>query len=468
MGITLARVLGPEPFGLVAIAWLLIGLGNLIADCGLAAAIIQKKEINEVDIRLAFTMQMLVGIILTTIVICIAPVIAELYKQQDVEQVVQVMAFMFIIQATGQTSAALLRREMNFRVIQFSSIGSYFIGYVVIGLPIALIGMGVWALVYAQLTQAIINALVLNLRVRHSIKPFLKIKNTDLFSFSSGVLVSNISSWGISNIDSGLVGKVFGVTELGVYSRSMNLVVTPMNAIITAVQGVAFSAYSRTQSDISTVRQAYLSSLSYIAILLIPIYSALAVIPKTVILGVYGDAWLAAVPLLTAHALAMPVNALLAVGGPLLLGLGKSKWEAGAHFVSLGVMIIAIWGALMVSFECIAWAVFITYLFRCYLISALALRLCQGTWNSFGKAIFGPLILGVFSACVAFSINQLLGYIDMLPILRLIIVLIGVIGLCLLFLILVGKHILSQRLINQFFLFSLQLSPKFLFFSSIK
>ena len=39
IGIVLARLLGPKPFGVVAIASLIIGVANLIADFGFGAAL---------------------------------------------------------------------------------------------------------------------------------------------------------------------------------------------------------------------------------------------------------------------------------------------------------------------------------------------------------------------------------------------------------------------------------------------
>ena len=65
IGIILARLLGPEPFGLVAVALLVISLGALIADFGLASALVQRKNVSREDIRFIFTIQLLVGAILT-------------------------------------------------------------------------------------------------------------------------------------------------------------------------------------------------------------------------------------------------------------------------------------------------------------------------------------------------------------------------------------------------------------------
>ena len=81
VGIILARELGPEPFGLIAIAWLILGLGNLIAEGGLGTALIQKKEIDLVDIRESFTWQIAVGLFLFMVMTFSADLICEWFRK---------------------------------------------------------------------------------------------------------------------------------------------------------------------------------------------------------------------------------------------------------------------------------------------------------------------------------------------------------------------------------------------------
>src|ERR1035441_10688359 len=60
-GIVLARLLGPEPFGQIAAAMLIFGLANQIADGGFSSALVQSPELDEKDIRFAFTFQLAIG-----------------------------------------------------------------------------------------------------------------------------------------------------------------------------------------------------------------------------------------------------------------------------------------------------------------------------------------------------------------------------------------------------------------------
>jgi PST family polysaccharide transporter len=59
INIVFARILGPEPFGLIAMAMIIISISNLIIDSGLNAGIVQKKELTDKNIRLVFTIQII-------------------------------------------------------------------------------------------------------------------------------------------------------------------------------------------------------------------------------------------------------------------------------------------------------------------------------------------------------------------------------------------------------------------------
>jgi PST family polysaccharide transporter len=419
LGIVLARLLGPEPFGQVAIAWLVLGLGNLVADFGLASALVQKQEISERDVRYVFTLQILAGSIMTVLISIAAPWIARFFNSNEAIPVIQVMGCLFLIQATGQTATSLLRRHLDFKSLQAYGVGSYLVSFFMVGLPLAMAGAAAWSLVVAQILQALLYAAAVNLHVRHSWMPTLKADATGMFVFGTKVLASNLTSWGISNLDSVIIGRVFGPVSLGLYNRGMNLVASPMNAFTSTLQGVLFPAYSRSNGNVEAARQAYLASVGLIAAMLVPVFAAVAVMPHTVIAAVYGERWMQVVVLLTPLALAMPVNAILAVAGPLLAGLGAAGLDAASQAICVLILIPAVWLASQISLEAVAWTVLSVYLLRAALVSYLALRLVSGTWVQMLRALAGPALLGLFAALIAGFVDAALANTVYSPMIRL-------------------------------------------------
>ena len=445
LGILLARLLGPEPFGLVAIAWLILGLGNLVGDFGLASALVQQQAITNRDVRYVFTMQMLAGGVMAVLIVIAAPWIAVFFKSSSATPVIQAMGSLFLIQAAGQTATSLLRRHLDFKRLQTYSIGSYLFGYLFVGLPLALAGAGVWALVVAQVVQAMMYSIVVNLYVRHSWMPTLKADAKGMFAFGSKILASNLTSWGISNLDSVIIGRVFGPISLGLYNRGMNLVASPMNAFTSTLQGVLFPAYSRTNGNAEGTRSAYLASVGLIAAIMLPAFAAVAAMPHTVIEAVYGEKWLQVVVLITPLALAMPVNAILAMGGPLMTGLGAAGTDAVSQAICVLILVPAVWLASQVSLEAVAWTILGVYLLRAVLVSYLALRLVSGTWIQMLNALAGPVFLGVLAALIAGLVDTVLSGIVSSPMLRLSLGL-GTAGSATVFLLLwQGRHLLCSE-----------------------
>src|SRR5205085_8548959 len=154
-------------FGIVAIATLLCGFASLMADFGFSAALVQRKTLTDDDVRFSFTAQMLFAVILTVTAFATAPLFAAIFRQPAVQPVIRVLSAAFVIQASGQTSAALLKRDLRFRDLQGAQVGSYVLAFGAIGIPLALLGYGVWSLVTAHLAQAAIRSAWLYARVGH-------------------------------------------------------------------------------------------------------------------------------------------------------------------------------------------------------------------------------------------------------------------------------------------------------------
>jgi len=408
IGIVLARLLGPDAFGLVAIASLVLGLGALFADFGLASALIQRKEISVQDIRYVFTLQTLTGLGLTIILELSAAFIAEFFKRPDAIDVLHALFLTFAIQGVGQTSSALLRRNLHFRQMQLAQIISYLAGYALLGLPMAWLGFGVWSLVTAQLAQTLLCSLISYGMTRHSVLPCLKHDNHELVQFGLIITATNISNWGLACLDSVVIGRIFGATQLGLYNRSFSLVAMPTYNIVSSLQGVLFSATSRMQQDHARLLQTYLGVLGIMGFICFPIFGVVAVIPVTMISGVYGNTWLAAVPLLMPLALAMPLSALMGLGGPLMAGMGKAGFEMGIQFFSLLVYVPLLWWGSTYTMQVVAWAVFASAAVRFVLMTHFTLRLLQGHWRSVAHVLAGPLVLsGICAGLCLLLDNQL-------------------------------------------------------------
>jgi len=408
IGIVLARLLGPAPFGIVAIAMLLCGFASLIADFGFSAALIQRKTLAEQDIRFAFTAQLLMAVLLTGATVATAPLFASIFRQPDAMPVIRVLSVVFVIQAVGQVSGALLKRELRFRDLQSAQIGSYLVAYCALGIPLAAAGWGVWSLVVAQVAQAAIRSAWQYARARHTVRFSLRPSDHGLSAFGGKVIAANIANWSITNVDNAFVARFFSTVDLGFYSRMYVLVMTPVEAVVTTLQQVLFPAYSRTHERDEAVNATYLASLSAVLLLVAPAALVVAAIPHTVVTGLLGYEWMPAVVLVVPLALAAPFHAAMAMAGPLLWGRDAVGRELTVQALAAVLAVGAFFGAAQYSLSLLAWAVGALYVIRSALMTATLILKQRVPVRSVFRASSQPFSLGLLIALGAFALDRVL------------------------------------------------------------
>lgn len=419
VGILLARILGPAPFGVVAAAWLVVGLANQWADLGLSSALIQRKTVCPEDVRFVFTVQLVIGVGLTVAVAASADLVAQVLKRAELVWVIRALSLVFVIQVFGLVATSLLKRNLDFKTVQLTQTASYVVAYVLVGVPLAAFGLGAWSLVVAQLTQSFLYSSVLFLRVRYSIKPLLSTRPAGLVGFGSKVTAINLVNWFISSVDSAFLARCFGVRELGLYNRACTLTAAPTGGILSALSGVLFPAYSKGRQDNSVLRRVYLTSVAAVALVTLPLFSGVAVAHHSVIEGLYGDRWSAAGPLLVPLALAMVLHALMGLAGPLLWARGRVELELWVQSVVGLLFVLVLLATSRISVLAVAWGVFLVYLVRFLLMTSQVLRITEGSWRSVLAALRGALFMAICTDLLIWSVDRVLLTYGLQPVLRL-------------------------------------------------
>lgn len=401
INILMTRLLGPKPFGELTVAMMVYSFGNLLSNVGITSALIQKQEITEGDIRFCFTCQMAIGTLMALVLIFSAPAWAIFFHEPGVTPVLRIVSLLFVFQAFGTTAVALLNRSQDARRIQGISIISYLIAYLGLGVPLALSGGGIWSLVLAQLSQVLIYSVLAYASVPHSVIPLLNFHYASLFTFGSRILGANICNWGISNFDNAVVGRVAGPIPLGLYSRAFSLASIPAEGVISSLLQVLLPPLSRVQTDKTKLRKIYASALGVVFMILAPMFAAMAAVPDVVILGLYGKAWAGAIDLFRPLALAIPINAVMALSGPLLAARGKPQREFYMQLIAVAAAVVSYIIAVRWSVLALSWTVLSVYILRFVLLTQTANREMDGHWSDLMATASPGLILASTAATVA-------------------------------------------------------------------
>jgi PST family polysaccharide transporter len=391
----LARLLGPEAFGQVALATVAVGLGSLLVDAGLSVSLIQKADLDELDIRSVFTTQMALGLVLAPGLALLAPWGAAMLGQESVAPILRVLSVLLVIQAFGQTGTALLRREGNFQRMQQLQIGSYLAAYLGVGVPLALRDGGVWSLVAAQVIQAALYSGGAWLATRHSLRLFAGRRGMTKFGLT--LVVSNLVAWAVGALPSLLIGRFQGVVMLGYFSRSFFLVSMPASVLATSLQTTSLTVYSRIQRHARLTKRVCLGMTAFCLLATVPSYFLVAAMPGTIVEALFGEAWLPMAGLLTPLALAMPLECMAALSGPLLIARGRPGLELRLQAATAASTLIVVGGLSMwTTTTAVAWGVLAAvYLMRASLALRAMLRETEIPFSRWARAAGGPLLLGL-------------------------------------------------------------------------
>jgi len=304
VGIILAHLLTPHEFGLAGMALVFSGIGVAFGDLALSAALIQRRELREVDRSTAFWTNVAAGSFIMLLGIALSPLVADFFGQPSVAPLFAATSVVFLLWALCSTQSALLTREMNFRPLEIRGMVAGFVSAAAAVL-LALAGAGPWALVGETLVQAG-TSLVL-LWTFSSWRPkfvYSRESMRSLGSYSSKTLISQMLGYFVNNVDNLLVGRFLGSVALGLYSVSYSTMFLPVSRISQPLQQVLFSAFAKIQHEPKRLAEAWARGNQLISAVNVPAFLGMAVIAPEFVPVVLGQDWDAAVPVLQLLSLA--------------------------------------------------------------------------------------------------------------------------------------------------------------------
>ena len=296
--IILARLLSPEEYGIIAIVMVFILLANVFVESGFNTALIQKKDADEVDFSSVLYLSLGVATILYVVIFFTAPFIASFYDQTILIQVLRVLSITIFIGAFNSIQNAYVARNMLFKKLFTSSLGSVMISGVV-GIIAAYSGLGVWALVLQQLTSQLAVAVILWFTVKwrpHIIFSTTRVKS--LFSYGSKLLAAGLLDTLYSNLRTLIIGRMYTPSMLGYYNRGQQFPQLIVSNINGSIQSVMLPALSAHQDDRKRVKEMMRRAVVSSSFLIFPMMVGMAVVAEPLVKIVLTEKWLPAVPFL--------------------------------------------------------------------------------------------------------------------------------------------------------------------------
>jgi PST family polysaccharide transporter len=366
--VLLSRLLGPESFGLMSMAVVVLGFLELFRDLGSGAAVVQRRELDPPLLSTLFWLNLAAGIVCAALLVAVAPLAALAFREPLIVPLLQALAVGFVIGGLGVVQQALLQRAVAFRAIAGVELTAALCGALV-ALALALRGAGVWSLVAQSLVTTLVATPLYSLL--SGFRPRLRFEPAALrgvAGFSGGLVGYNLVNYLARNADNLLIGRFLGPGSLGLYSLTYKLMLFPVQLLAQIAARVLFPVLSRVEDD-QRFRRIYLELCAVIALVAAPVYVAMGAMSEPLTLALLGPEWAGAAPLL---AILAPVGLFQALANPtgliyqargrtdLLLawGLGSSAVMVASFAIGLPWGVNGVAAAYALSMIALAYPVF--------------------------------------------------------------------------------------------------------------
>ena len=291
IGIFMARLLSPSDFGITALPAVFMAIAGIFAEGGFGSALVRKPELKEEDLSTVFFYSMGVGIFFYVILFVASPWIADFYNTPVLKSIMRVTALGFIYGPIGIPQGVLLQRRLDFKTpAKISVVVKILSG--VIGVTMAFIGYGVWALVISGMFAGIVGQIITISIVRWYPKTGWSNESFKyLWNYGNKMMASGLLDTLYNNITPIIVGKFYSTADLGVYNRARGYAAMPSQNIHGVVRDVSFPVLSKLQNDPEKLVSHYRKMINVSAFIIFPLMMMLAALARPLIITMITAKW---------------------------------------------------------------------------------------------------------------------------------------------------------------------------------
>lgn len=289
--VVLSRLLQPSEIGLVTLAFAVTGIAGIVADLGVSTYVVQAEEMGSRESSSAFWMGVGLSSGIALLVVVLAAPIASLLGEPQLEPVLRALCLNLVVMGLSVTPVSLLVRDMRFKALAVREIASGLVSAVV-GITLAVLGAGVWALVAQSLTQSVVALVLVWSMVRW--RPLLRIARADVVAmtrFGTPLLGAELIRGVRDRLEQFLLGSLAGVSVLGYWAVATRLLAVVTEVTVSVLDLVALPVFVRARAEEGRFSRTFEQATTISALLLTPVLAALAVLSPLLIPLLFGPAW---------------------------------------------------------------------------------------------------------------------------------------------------------------------------------
>jgi O-antigen/teichoic acid export membrane protein len=410
--VVLTRLLTPADFGLVSAALVVIGFSLAFSQLGMGPALVQRPVLEPRHISTAFFASTGFGFLVAALVWLLAPQIAGFFRAGQLVPIVRALSVLFPVIGLSSVAENLLLRKLRFRFLANTDVLAYSIGYGGVGFSLAVLGYGPWALVVAQITQAVLRAVIIAAREPPRLQPAPTWASlNDLLGFGAGLSAARLGVVLANQADNLVVGRWLGGVALGLYSRAYQLMSVPTGLLGDVFDKVLFPTMSRVQDDPRRLTTAYLQGTAVIGLVTLPAGVVAAVLAPEIVGVAFGSRWQTLVPAFQVLAIGMMFRTSYRMSDSVSRATGRVYRRAWRQALYAVLVFVGAWIGQHRGITGVAMGVLVALFINYLMMAQLSLSVLRVSWITFVRAqlpaVWLAIIVGTTTLGLAMATRHL-------------------------------------------------------------
>jgi teichuronic acid exporter len=404
--IVLARLLLPEDYGVLALVTIFILLSNVFIQSGFSTSLIQKKNIDDIDLSSVFYLSLFISSILYVVIFFTAPFLADFYENEQITVILRVLSVILFFGSVNSVQYAIISRNLIFKKLFLSSLGAV-VASGTVGIIMAYYQFGVWALVVQQIVHQFMITFILWITVKWRPKLlFSIIRLKILFSYGWKLLTAELINNIYNEIRGLLIGKLYTPAMLGYYNRGQQFPLFFVNNINGTIQTIMLPVLSSHQDDVKRIKDMVRRFIVTSSFVMFPMMTGMAVVAEPLVRVLLTEKWLPAVPFLQIFCAFYALFPIHTANLQAINALGRSdiflKLEIQKKVVGAIILLIS----LPFGVYALAWGAVVSGVFSSFINASPNLKLLEYSYKEQLRDVIPSLILsmimGVSVYCIKF------------------------------------------------------------------
>lgn len=330
--VVIARLLMPDDLGIVATAWVVVALFEILIELGTDRYLIRLPDAQRADFDTAWTLRLMVIATASAVIFLSAHGIAAYFDEARLVDVLYVIAAANLLRGFTNIGLTIYRRDLRFDRIALVGLAQRLTG-IVATVIFAFVLRNYWAIVLGEVISRVaevaLSYLVQPYRPRFSVARF-----SEQWQFSKWIVSRNVAGFAQGRGDQFLVAKFFGVAQMGFYAMALRLAETPTRHLVAPISMPLYSGLAKKQHDPAQFVTSVLQAIGATAVIVLPAATLAAALAEPLVLGIFGLKWKAAVPLVAPLAFTMAAAAVAEPAVTTLTLLGRMRLLAVLEWIS--------------------------------------------------------------------------------------------------------------------------------------